>query len=119
MTMTSSIFGCFSVANWSTSIIRYRSISTLLQNLDRLKAETVRHCVQHSVRQAKRERLKYSSANLLDDELPEIPGELERHQALINELAMPRFAAEVTYSSVEGRYLPEEFRNIKFSRVGS
>jgi hypothetical protein len=56
-------------------------------------------------------------ANLLDEELPEIPGELERHQALLKELGMPRFAAEVTYSSVEGDYLPEEFRKIRFARV--
>jgi hypothetical protein len=58
-------------------------------------------------------------ANLLDEELPEIPGELERHQALIRELGMPAFAAGVTYSSVEGNYLPEEFQDVKFTPVGS
>jgi hypothetical protein len=56
-------------------------------------------------------------AFLLDDELPEIPGELERHQALIEQLGMPPFAATVTYSSVEGDYLPEEFGNIEFVRI--
>lgn len=61
---------------------------------------------------------KLLRANLLDDELPEIPGELERHQALLMELGMPPFAAAVTYSSVEGEYVPEEFGNIKFVRVG-
>lgn len=48
----------------------------------------------------------------------EIPGELDRHQALIKELGMPPFAAAVTYSSVEGNYMPEEFGKIKFARVG-
>ena len=62
---------------------------------------------------------KFLRANLLDDEIPEISGELERHQALIKELGMPAYAAEVTYSSVEGGYLPEGFRKIKFARVGS
>jgi hypothetical protein len=55
---------------------------------------------------------------LLEDELPEIPGEEERHQALLKELGMPAFAATVTYSSVEGKYLPKEFRKIKFTWVG-
>jgi hypothetical protein len=58
-------------------------------------------------------------ANLLDDELPEIPGELERHQALIKELGMPVFAAGITYSSVEGKYLPEEFKDVEFTLVNN
>ncbi len=58
-------------------------------------------------------------ANLLVGELPEIVGELERHQALIKELGMPAFAAAVTYSSVEGEYLPAEFQDIEFMPVGS
>ncbi len=58
-------------------------------------------------------------ANLLDEELPEIPGELERRQALIRELGMPAFAAGVTYASVKGKYLPEEFQDVKFTAVGS
>jgi hypothetical protein len=62
---------------------------------------------------------KLLRANLLDEELPDIPGELERHQALIKELGMPPFAATVTFSSIEGEYLPEEFHKIKFARVGS
>jgi len=61
---------------------------------------------------------KLLRANLLDDELPEIPGELGRHQEQIKELGMPPFAAAVTYSSVEGNCLPKEFGNIKFARVG-
>lgn len=60
---------------------------------------------------------KLLRANLLDGELPELGGELERHQALINELGMPPFAAGVTYSSVEGRYLPKEFQGIRFQKV--
>src|SRR5438132_62408 len=62
---------------------------------------------------------KLLRANLLDDELPEISGELERHQALIKELGMPAFAAAVTYSSVKREYLPEEFQKTKFTPVGS
>jgi hypothetical protein len=62
---------------------------------------------------------KLLRANLLDDELPDIAGELERHQALIKQLGMPPFAAAVTYSSVEGDYLPEEFRKLKFERVST
>jgi hypothetical protein len=61
---------------------------------------------------------KLLRANLLDDELPEIPGELERHQALIKELGMPAFAAAVTYSSVKGKYLPDEFQDVEFTPVG-
>jgi hypothetical protein len=61
---------------------------------------------------------KLLRANLLDDELPEIPGELERHQALLKELGMPPFAASLTYSSVEGNYVPEEFAKVEFARVG-
>ena len=58
-------------------------------------------------------------ANILDEELPEIPGELERHQALIKELGMPAFAAAVTYSSVKGNYMPEEFAAVKFVQVSN
>ena len=61
---------------------------------------------------------KLLRANLLDDEIADIPGELERHQALVKELGMPPFAAAVTFSSVEGDYLPKEFRELKFVRVG-
>ena len=53
-------------------------------------------------------------ANLLDDELPEIPGELERHQALAEELGMPAFATEVTYSSIKGKYVSEDFTKVAF-----
>jgi hypothetical protein len=58
-------------------------------------------------------------ANLLDEELPEISGELERHQALIRELGMPAFAAGVTFSSIKDKYLPEEFQDVEFTPVGS
>jgi hypothetical protein len=61
---------------------------------------------------------KLLRANLLEDELPKIPGELERHQAIIKEFGMPAFAAEVTYSSIEGRYMPAKFRKVKFTPVG-
>lgn len=61
---------------------------------------------------------KLLRANLLDDELPEIPGELERHQAIVKELRMPAFATEVTYSSIKGKYVSEDFAKVKFARVG-
>lgn len=56
-------------------------------------------------------------ANLLDGQLSEIHGEFERHQALIKELGMPPFAAGVTFSSIEGRYLPVVFRKLDFVPV--
>jgi hypothetical protein len=52
--------------------------------------------------------------SLLEDESDEIPGEFERHRALLRELAIPDFAAGVTYSSIECGDLPEEFRAIDF-----
>ncbi len=58
-------------------------------------------------------------ANLLEDELLELSGDFERHQALIKELGMPAYAAGVTYSSVEGKYLPEEFQNLQFASIGA
>jgi hypothetical protein len=57
-------------------------------------------------------------ANLLDGEAPEILGELERHQCIVKMLGMPPFAAEVTFSSIEGQYLSDEFQEFKFMRVG-
>jgi hypothetical protein len=48
-------------------------------------------------------------ANLLADELPEVIGEFERHQALAAELGMPLFVAGVCYSSIAGNYVPQEF----------
>jgi len=61
-------------------------------------------------------------ANLLEDELPEIIGELERHQALAHELGMPSIVAGLTYSSIAGDYVPEEFipnefRGIRFEEI--
>jgi hypothetical protein len=70
----------------------------------------------HARKKKRLERLL--RANLLADELPEIVGELERHQAIIKELGMPAYAAAVTYSSVKGKYVPDEFQHIKFAAVG-
>jgi hypothetical protein len=59
-------------------------------------------------------------ANLLEDELPGVPGEFERHAALATELGMPPFVAGVCYSSVAGNYVPKEFippEGIKFEAV--
>jgi hypothetical protein len=56
-------------------------------------------------------------ANLLSGERPDIAGELERHQAILKELKMPAFSAAITYSSIEGGYLSEEFQDVVFSPV--
>jgi hypothetical protein len=56
-------------------------------------------------------------ANLLDNEHPEIPGELERHQAMLALLNMPAYAAYVTYSAIKARYVAREFENISFVRT--
>jgi hypothetical protein len=42
-------------------------------------------------------------------ELPGVPGEFERHAALIAELGIPPFVAGVCYSSIAGDYVPKEF----------
>jgi hypothetical protein len=57
-------------------------------------------------------------ANPLDSPLRGVPGELERHQALLKAWGMPAYAAGVTYSSIEGQYLPKEFRHVEFVSVG-
>jgi hypothetical protein len=56
-------------------------------------------------------------ANLLDDELPEVPGELERHKALAAELGLPPFVAGLGYSVITGGYVPKEFQAVRFETV--
>jgi hypothetical protein len=56
-------------------------------------------------------------ANLLEDELPDIPGELERHQALALELGMPAFAVGLGYSGIAEDYVPAEFQDVVFEPV--
>lgn len=58
-------------------------------------------------------------ANILDDELPEIPGELERHRALAAALGMPPHAAGLGHSAIAGGYVPEEFAATEFEPVPS
>lgn len=48
-------------------------------------------------------------ADLLEDELLDVPGEFERHAALAAELGLPPFVAGVCYSSIAGDYVPKEF----------
>jgi hypothetical protein len=60
---------------------------------------------------------KLLRADLLNDELPEVPGELERHQALAAELGMPAFVAGLGHSAIAGEYVPEEFREFAFEAV--
>jgi hypothetical protein len=50
--------------------------------------------------------------DLLEDELPGVRGELERHAALAAELGMPWFVAGLGYSAIAGGYVSEEFRGI-------
>jgi len=61
-------------------------------------------------------------ANLLEDALPGVLGEMERHRALAIELGVPPIVAGLTYSSIAGGYVPDdfipnEFRGIKFEKL--
>jgi hypothetical protein len=56
-------------------------------------------------------------ANLLEEELPGVPGEFERHAALAAELGMPLFVAGVCYSSIAGDYVPKEFIPLEFEGI--
>jgi hypothetical protein len=58
-------------------------------------------------------------ANLLDGELPEIAGELERHDALTEQLGLPAYASTLTYSGIKNDYVPEEFGDIEFKKIVS
>jgi hypothetical protein len=51
---------------------------------------------------------------LLGEGLPGVPGELERHAAIANELGIPGFVAGVCYSSIAGNYVPKEFIPTEF-----
>lgn len=56
-------------------------------------------------------------ANLLEEVLPGVPGEFERHAALASELGMPGFVAGLCYSSIAGDYVPREFIPPEFEGV--
>lgn len=56
-------------------------------------------------------------ANLLEDELPNIDGELGRHRAIAEELGMPPFVAGLGYAVIAGGYVPEEWQGITFDPV--
>jgi hypothetical protein len=56
-------------------------------------------------------------ADLLEDELRGVPGEFERHVALVAELGMPPFVAGVCYSSIAGNYVPKEFIPAEFEGI--
>jgi hypothetical protein len=56
-------------------------------------------------------------ADLLEDELPDVPGEFERHAALAAELGMPPFVAGLCYSSIAGDYVPPEFIPPEFKGI--
>jgi hypothetical protein len=56
-------------------------------------------------------------ANLLDEERPIVPGELERHEALAAELGMPPFVAGLGYSAIAGNYVDERFGHLEFEAV--
>jgi hypothetical protein len=57
-------------------------------------------------------------ANLLEGEMPELTRELERHQALIEALGMPPFAAGLGYEAIAAQHIPEAFGEIEFVPVG-
>jgi hypothetical protein len=56
-------------------------------------------------------------ASLLGGDLPDVRGELERHQALAAELGMPTFVAGLGFSAIAGGYVPEAFRGTAFEAV--
>jgi hypothetical protein len=56
-------------------------------------------------------------ADLLEGELPDLPGEFERHAALAAELGMPPFVAGVCCSSIAGNYVPKEFIPPEFEGI--
>jgi hypothetical protein len=56
-------------------------------------------------------------ADLLEGELPEVQGELERHASLAAALGIPREVAGLGYSAIAGGYVAEEFRAISFEAV--
>lgn len=56
-------------------------------------------------------------ADLLEGELPDVPGEFERHAALAAELGMPPFVAGVCYASIAGNYVPKEFIPPEFEGI--
>jgi hypothetical protein len=56
-------------------------------------------------------------ANLLEDEMPEILGEQERHRTLCELLGLPPFVAALGYTAIHGGYIPAEFQDIKFELI--
>jgi hypothetical protein len=54
--------------------------------------------------------------DLFSDEAT-IPGELERHEALAKMLGLPPCSVGVGYGTIEGGFLPDEFKDVKFTRV--
>ena len=56
-------------------------------------------------------------ADLLKGELPEVPGELERHQAIATALDMPPFVAGLGYAAIAAGYVPEPFQEVEFEAV--
>jgi hypothetical protein len=55
-------------------------------------------------------------ANVLEDDLPGVPGEQERHAALAAELGHPPFVARLGYYAIAGGYAPE-YGHIVFKAV--
>lgn len=56
-------------------------------------------------------------ANLMENEMPEIIGEFERHQALVHELGIPRFAAGLSFAPIAENYVWGEFSDVVFERI--
>ncbi len=53
-------------------------------------------------------------ADLLQGELPEILGELERHQALAHELGIPSCAVAIGFAAIAEGDIPDEFKQLVF-----
>jgi hypothetical protein len=56
-------------------------------------------------------------ANLLEDEMPEILGEQERHKTLCELLGLPPFVAALGYTAIQDGYIPAEFQGIQFEQI--
>jgi hypothetical protein len=56
-------------------------------------------------------------ADLLEGEMPGVPGEQERHAALAAELGMPREVAGLGYSAIAGGYVAQQFAGIAYEIV--
>jgi hypothetical protein len=56
-------------------------------------------------------------ADLLEGDMPGIVGEQQRHAAIASSLGIPEYCAYLCYSSIAGKYVPEEYSGLRFEAV--